>query len=55
MRSSLSEPSYRGRGFGKEATLMMMSYGKGGSMQGGCDLEANIPSDDTRVVRDPSA
>ncbi|KFP36220.1 N-acetyltransferase 9, partial [Chlamydotis macqueenii] len=24
---SLSEPSYRGRGFGKEATLMMMSYG----------------------------
>ncbi|KFP79974.1 N-acetyltransferase 9, partial [Acanthisitta chloris] len=24
---SLSEPSYRGRGFGKEATLLMMSYG----------------------------
>lgn len=55
MRLSLSEPSYRGRGFGKEATLMMMSYGKGGSVQEGCDLEANIPSDDTRVVRDPSA
>ncbi|KFO78460.1 N-acetyltransferase 9, partial [Cuculus canorus] len=25
--ASLSEPGYRGRGFGKEATLMMMSYG----------------------------
>ncbi|KFV12956.1 N-acetyltransferase 9, partial [Tauraco erythrolophus] len=24
---SFSEPNYRGRGFGKEATLMMMSYG----------------------------
>uniref|UniRef100_A0A8B9ZEQ5 N-acetyltransferase 9 (putative) n=1 Tax=Anas platyrhynchos TaxID=8839 RepID=A0A8B9ZEQ5_ANAPL len=24
----IAEPSYRGRGFGKEATLMMMSYGK---------------------------
>lgn len=24
----LSEPSYRGRGFGKEATLIMMFYGK---------------------------
>ncbi|XP_040542681.1 N-acetyltransferase 9 isoform X4 [Gallus gallus] len=23
----IAEPSYRGRGFGKEATLMMMSYG----------------------------
>ncbi|KFW08413.1 N-acetyltransferase 9, partial [Eurypyga helias] len=25
--ASRAEPSYRGRGFGKEATLMMMSYG----------------------------
>lgn len=29
---SLSEPSCRGRGFGKEATLLMMAYGEGGSV-----------------------
>lgn len=29
----LSEPSCRGRGFGKEATLLMMAYGEHGSAQ----------------------
>lgn len=38
---SLSEPSYRGRGFGKEATLLMMAYGEGTGVWWGWDLGAH--------------